>query len=95
MIDQMKRLQVATDVRPQHRRKEPAFVNAGEILPAYRPTGESRPLTQQRQVLDSAAETATGHDAAMRRPRVTTARTIANTVPPSVTGENGLAVSLR
>lgn len=95
LIDRGKQPQVATNTRPHLRHKEPAFVNAGEILPAYRPTGESRPLTQQRQVLDSAAENATGHDAPTRRARVTTARTIENTAPPSGMGENGVAVSLR
>jgi hypothetical protein len=95
MIDREKRLQVATSVLPQHRRNDPAFADTGDNVFAGGPTGESRPLAEQRQVLDPASETSTGHDPATRRPRVTTTGAIENIAPPSATGENGMAVSLR
>jgi len=95
MIDREKRPQVAAGARPRDRRNGPAFVNTGDNLLADHTTGESSPLAEQRQVLDPAAETSTGHDPATRRPRVTTTGTIENTAPPSATGENGMAVSLR
>jgi hypothetical protein len=66
---------------------------SGDNALGDRPTGESRPLAGQRQVLDRAAETATGQDTTTRRPLVTTTGTIENTAPPSATGENGTAVS--
>ena len=70
-------------------------VGTGDNVLANGPTGEDWRLAWHRQVLEAAAKTATGHDPATRRPRVTTTGPIENTVPPSTTGENGMAVSLR
>jgi hypothetical protein len=95
MIDREKRPQVATNVLPQHRRNDAEFLDTGDNVLANGPTGENRPLARHRQVLDADAKTATGHDPATRRPRVTTTGTIENIAPPSATGENGMGVSLR
>jgi hypothetical protein len=95
MIDREKRPQVATSVLPHQRRNDAVFGDTGDNALADGPTGENRPLARHRQVLEAAAKTATGHDPATRRPRVTTTGPIENTAPPSATGENGMAVSLR
>ena len=95
MIDREKRPQVATSVLPQHRRNDAVLVDTGDNLLADHTTGEDWPLAWHRQVLEAAAKTATGHDRGKRRRRVTTTGTIENTAPPSATGENGMAVSLR
>jgi hypothetical protein len=95
MIDREKRPQVATNVLPQHRRNDAVLVDTGDNVLTNGPTGENRPLARHRQVLEVAAKTATGHDPGTRRPRVTTTRSNENTAPPSATGENGMAVSLR
>jgi hypothetical protein len=93
MIGREKRPQVATNARPHLRLNDAVLAGSGDNALADRPTGESRPLAGQRQVLDRAAETATGQDTTTRRPLVTTTGTIENTAPPSATGENGTAVS--